>query len=396
MQSPNRSTMTTEVIIAARGEIPANLVRTVTQAAKVSPVCVVFDGDERGNETPPEVADLARVVRLPGKPSGCGHARHAGITSSEANLIILMDGHMTLPDGWLKATRKHHAQRRNHLTCCMMQSLDQHGKPLTDKPQGGAFLALKTREVCGTYWALSAKWNDPPKEPGPVAAIMGACYAFRRSWYDAIGQPLQVLRAWGGDEELLTLGTYCMGGHVHMLPVTVGHIYMAAHTGRIKTADESDAIWGNRLTVLHSIPMAPEETRDLCKWMAQTKRISGSRTDCTSGADKLKALWASGSRPWDQLKDAGVVRNLTEKEQAKCLDRTTIRNDERRAMLVPPPAAADDKPQIIMRHEVVCERCNAREPFRQSAGKREVGAFGIAYAKCFNCGHKGQIRTLHK
>ena len=387
--------VTTEIIIAARGELPVNLMRTVKACAEVAKVCVVFDGNEKGNEAPDGIKDYARVMRGPDTPQGCGQARHQGIITSDADLIVLVDGHMTFPKGWLTAIEKHHAHRRNHLTCCRTQSLDQSAIPLKDKPLGGAFLALKSKEVCSEHWALSAKWNKPPAKPGPISAIMGACYAFRRSWYDAIGQPLELLQAWGGDEEVLSLGTHFMGGHVVLLPVVVGHIYMASHVGRIKTADESDAIWANRYAIVDTIPMEPKEQDELTRWMLNTPRIRSLHMTVGAASQKLKAIWGFGKRSWQDLIDAGIVRPLTDKEQAACLGSKVLRDDAKRSL---PPAPPNDKAQIVQRvkPEERCERCNTLDPFRQVHGKRQTGAFGIAYARCFNCGHKAQIRIVQK
>jgi len=383
--------MKTEIVIAARGELAKNLNRTVEQASESAGVCVVFDGNERGNECPDYVLEKARVLRIDG-PCGCGAARHAGITSSEADLIVLCDGHMAFPRGWMDTIEGYHRKRHKHLACCRMQSLDQKGNPLSDKPQGGAFIAYRTTEVLQNHWGLSAKWNNPPAKAGPVAAVMGACYSFRRKWYDKIGQPLQILRAWGGDEEILSLSTHLMGGKVEMLPVTVGHIYMAAHNGRVKTADETEAIWANRYAIVDAMPMPEPEREGLRDWMSRSpkawRRVRG---ECKKAVE-LRAFLESGPVAWSSLKDAGVVRGLNKEEQAACLHLQNLKDDAKR--YTPPPAPEKDKSQVVVRHEPVCDRCGARNSFRQVAGRRNTGAFGTACSRCKNCGHKAQIRFL--
>tara|TARA_Y100000310_G_scaffold333780_1_gene412046 strand:+ start:1227 stop:2378 length:1152 start_codon:yes stop_codon:yes gene_type:complete len=381
--------MNTEIIIAARGELPENLMRTVKAAAKVAPVCVIFDGTEKGNEVPEGLKDLARVLQGPDIPQGCGQARHQGIITSEASLIVLVDGHMTFPRGWLDVIEKHHLRRTNHLTCCRMKSLDQSAKPMKDKPQGGAFLALKSREVGSEHWALSAKWNKPPAKAGPVPAVMGACYAFRRKWYAAIGEPLELLHAWGGDEEVLSLGTHFMGGHVHLLPVTVGHIYMASHTGRVKTADESAAIWGNRFAIVEALPIPEPERDNLRRWMNKSPRAFRDIPPTPEKAERLYRLWNLGKRSWEDLRSEGIVRELSTQEQKECLGKKPT-NDAKRH--TPPPAPEGDKAQIVSRPVERCERCDTINPFRQIRGRQRTGAFGIAYARCRHCGHKAQIR----
>ncbi len=384
--------MKTEIIIAARGELPQNLRRTINQAAAVAPVCVVFDGEESGNFLPERQPENVRWIFLKGRPRGCGKARHEGITTSKADLLVLCDGHMAFPDGWLDAIESYHAKRHKHLTCCRMQSLDQAGAPLPDNPQGGAFLALKSRETDGRYWALSAKWNDPPRDDGPVPAIMGACYAIKRKWYDAIGQPLRILNAWGGDEEILSVATHLMGGKVELLPVTVGHIYAAANKGRVKTADEKDAIRNNRHAIIDAIPMPDDERQDLHDWLSKSKGRPGAAYQQSKEVDALRKVLATGKRSWQDLKDARIVRPLTRAEQ----DRYLRRDRPQPAARPAPPAPENDKAQIVVRHDPVCGRCGSVNSFRQIAGRRNTGAFGIAYARCQKCGHKAQMRYIQR
>ena len=388
--------MNTEIIIAARGELPANLERTVEQAASVAPVSVIFDGHEKGNECPPKIAEKANIMRPWDVPQGCGAARHYGISMSEADLIVLVDGHMTFPKGWLEKIEKFHTRRSNFLTCCRMQSLDQSAKPLTDKPEGGAFIAYKSREVLNMFWALSAKWESERKTKGRISAVMGACYAFRKKWYKKIGEPLRMLRAWGGDEEILSLATHLMGGYVEILPIVIGHIYKANHVGRIRTADEDAAIWGNRYALIEALPMADDERAELTGWMRQSRRIINDLPAMPDACYEIRDVLSTGKRSWDEIKDAGIVRPLTEQEQAACLGeagKQKLRDNAQR----PKPANVPierSEPQVIQQTDTVCERCNAKNSFKQVRGRRNTGAFGIAYAKCNRCGHKAQVRFI--
>jgi len=56
---------------------------------------------------------------------------------------------------------------------------------------------------------------------------MGACYAFRRSWYLDIETPLYNVLGWGWEEEVLSIMTHIYGGEVRLLSQVVGHIYDA-------------------------------------------------------------------------------------------------------------------------------------------------------------------------
>ena len=123
--------MKTEVIIAARCEVPENLTRTVEQASKSADVCVVFDGDEPGNECPDAVRDAARVLRVDGRPSGCGYARNAGIESSEADLIVILDGHISLPRNWKQGFERQTWEASE----LAMSAVPGHGKHVGTAPE---------------------------------------------------------------------------------------------------------------------------------------------------------------------------------------------------------------------------------------------------------------------
>ncbi len=371
--------MTSEVIIAARGELPKNLIATVIRAAASTAVCVVFDGDEAGNECPPEVKAKARAIQIEGAPMGCGYARHVGIKSSAADVVIIMDGHMRLPKGWHAKIMAYHKTRKNHLTCFRCQHLDQQGKPDGKAVESGAIIRYKSSEAHGLNYALTAKWNTDKPEKGRIPCVLGACYAMRREWYAAIGQPLSILRAWGGDEEILSLSTWIMGGAVHLLPMAAGHIHAAASKGRIKTADEQDAIWANRYAIVDAVPMPETVRNELRRWLSASNRLNPRVPAMNDETRALAAVLAKGPRDFAWLCDNGIVRGYEQPEAAS---------------YKPPPAPDGDKAQIIVRKAEVCERCNAVNPFVQVAGRRNTAAFGMGYARCKRCGHKGQLRIL--
>jgi glycosyltransferase involved in cell wall biosynthesis/DNA-directed RNA polymerase subunit RPC12/RpoP len=371
--------MTSEVIIAVRGEMPENLIATVKQAKRSTDVCVVIDGEEAGNECPEEVKGMARVLLVEGEPVGCGYARHVGIESSKADVVIIMDGHMKLEKGWHAKIMQHHKNRKNHVACCRCRHLDQDGKPIGDPDESGALIRYKSTEPHGLKYALTAKWNPAKPSKGKIPCILGACYSMRREWYKQIGSPLSILRAWGGDEEVLSLATWIMGGTVYLLPVVAGHIYAAKNKGRIKTADEQDAIWANRYAVVDALPMPEIVRADLRKWLNSSNRMCKTVPRMNEETQALADVLATGPRSWSWLIDNGIIDGYEQPD-------TSAYN--------PPEAPKDDTPQVIVRQQEVCERCGALNPFVQITGRRNTAAFGLSYARCKRCGHKGQLRIM--
>ena len=393
-----------EIIIAVRGELLENLKRTVEAVVESAPVCIVYDGAEypQAGVKPKRIIPNERIrVEIPWEiPKGPGQARHYGITTSVADIVVLTDAHMTFPGGWIKEITAYlmDDRRKKHLLCCRTQSLDQNFNSLEKEVLNGAFLAVKTKEVCSEYWAVSAKWNRGGKKSGYINAVMGACYAMRREWYDEIGQPLNILAAWGGDEEILSIATHVMGGKIRLMPIICGHVYMATHTGRIVTADEHDRIWSNRFAVVDVLPATKKQKKELLAWLRQTRRISGDLSHCfpaerQQAIKQLAAVLRRGKCTWSDLIKRGNARCLTDEEQVKCLGSVIKRDDEKRA--APPSAPGNDKTQIVVRPVETCARCNAQNSFVKIAGQRHFASFSLAYARCVRCGHKAQIRVYN-
>jgi len=204
------------VIIPTRQERPDVLRATVEQAGAEADVCVIYDG-ERKQGLP------CREIEM-GTRNGPAQARHAGITTSSADVIVLTDSHMTFKKGWADAIAKAHKQEGNLLTCCRMEALRRSGRSYGEPIQGGAQLWLDITHNTMSL-PVAAIWNDPPRLRGKISCVMGACYGLRREWYDAIGQPLADLWGWGMEEETLSIKTHLAGGMVNLLPQVVGHMF---------------------------------------------------------------------------------------------------------------------------------------------------------------------------
>ncbi|MEY4940408.1 MAG: polypeptide N-acetylgalactosaminyltransferase 10 [Verrucomicrobiota bacterium] len=388
--------MKTEIIIACRGEIPANLERTVTAALAESPVCVVYDGMEspRFGEKPHRLAARPGLRILESRwrePRGCGQARHYGITTSAADTVIITDGHMTFPAGWVQRIAHHLAKHRKDVTCCSTQSLSANWAPLAGEVYHGAYLAINTVEpqvdISGPhveYFGIAAKWESGPEpESRTIQAPMGACYGMRREWYKAMGEPFEILEAWGGEEELLALCGYLCGGRTYLMPLTCGHVHAAPHQGRVI---HPAGRWANRLAILWAMPDM-EAAREIENHMRQTALkwsvIEGLITDERGERiERLRKHLASQPRKWAKA-CAALVRPRKD-------FRLTAQTQEPRRI---PPAPLSDKTQVVHRPAEVCARCHSVNPFRKIGGPRRYAAFRVSPARCWRCGHKAQIRT---
>lgn len=388
--------MRSEVIITCRGELPHNLNRTVAQAREQTNVCIVFDGSEKGNETPPGLDKACRIERPwdDCNPRGPGQARHYGIRTSKADVVILCDGHIKFGAGWHDKIVSHLAKNPKHITCMSTYNMTPKWEPLDDQILRGAFLALKTTEPqvdmhgpAREYFGICAKWTEDGPEQGVIPAPMGAVYGMTRKWYRAMGEPFSILEEWGGDEELMAICGWLCGGQTYLLDCLCGHIYSAPAKGRqIHPAGR----WANRLAIARSLP-DNEAAITIAMWMRKTRLpwavIDGLIKDRTSKIKKLLKHLTKQRRTWK-----GLVKHLVRPwtmPELRDLPEPKASTTKRL-----PPAPKDDVTQIIIQKAVQCERCNKLNSFKQVAGVRPMAGGKLKWCRCSNCGHKAQIRIV--
>jgi len=366
--------MTAEIIIAVRGESESNLKRTIGNIRKTSSakICLVMDGAEQPNYG--EIG-VDRIERPWSMPRGCGQARHYGIETSKAPIVIITDGHMQYPVGWADEVVGHLEKHPKDVTCCQMRHLNPDWSPETvGTPYSGAHIELFNREPCGGavwHWPIAAKWNKEFTRQGQISAPMGACYGMTRKHYAAMGKPLGILEDWGGDEELLAICGWLCGGRTWLLPIECGHVH--GHDGMFKRTvsrtQEVDRIV-NRGALADMLGESGRELLDFffATWPAD-ERAEQLWRQRKPRVDALAARLARQRRKWSDFVGAGWA--------------ITAENKEARQM---------QTPQVIHRTHDKCEACGAVGRIKQTSGMRDKGAFLQASAKCTRCGNRVQIR----
>lgn len=362
--------MRADIIIAARGEKPENLTRTVENVratlGRDDGLRVLLDGLHPGEVVCPGTSCVP--FTLWDRPRGCGQTRHHGITTSAAKYVVLIDGHMEFPPGWVDAICRHLARHPRDITCTRNRSVRPDWTPYGEI-DSGAHLHLHTTgpqtDIGGPvveYHGLSAKWNAGALA-GPVAAPMGACYGMRRDWYAKIGAPLGLLEAWGCDEELLGVCGWLCGGRTYCLPIGTRHMYAAP---RVNRAVDARDIWANRMAMLLAIPGIPDET---IRYVRQT-RLDWPYIDALVAArrDRIEALrahLAKQRRTFAGMVKAGLVK----------VNPATIQ--------APPAPVARSQPRHALM-PAACDRCG-------HGGLTPHVAVGEVYARCGSCGHRRRV-----
>ena len=207
---------------------------------------------------------------------GPAMTRHRGIdAATDADVIVIVDAHMTFNGDVLRAMAREVA-RRGGLLCAKCY----HNEGCTWEGgatyYAGADIHLRGEDQNGKQ-ALLWKWSAD-QEPGRRACIGGACYVFRRDWYYATGQCLSALPAWGCDEEALSITAWLSGAWPRVFDGCVAHRWRArtpwpsaARPIAISRAALISAVvadHGERSALLAYQGVQPLESTEVQRWRA--------------------------------------------------------------------------------------------------------------------------------
>lgn len=346
-------------------------------------------------------ADKVLVLR---EPRGCMAARHAGICKSTGRIIAVTDAHVRLPPGWVEElVRFHKPKARNKtVTCAAMRHADRNLEMIgCDKaPYCGCRITWKTNDRANGEHdgigpnALAAQWCAQQKPGEQIGCIMGAFYTFTRAWYEVLGRPWKVGTGWGGDEELLSIASWIMGGEVRMLPerFEVAHVMgQDAHNpNRWQLAlPDADALWLNRFRLPHLLPLSDSERAELLEHIS----LNGHTTLRNSWpillasdlerpeVKMLQAQFAPHRHEWDVFRNRFVDMPAP---TTSALATTAARIQAEASAGQPLQHISEPRmpQQILPNHpDDVCSLCDARNSFERykTRGNRR-------YYHCKHCG----------
>jgi len=302
-----------EIIISVRNELPHNLRRTTTNINMTlgpdDQMTVVLDGPHKIGEYHHDGQTLQPFTEW----RGCGQCRDYAIKASKAKYVILVDGHMTFPAGWVDEICAHLAKHPKDVTCCRMQGLGQHFEVLPEEIYHGCYLMLKHPHNSMKNWWICSQWNKgEPLEKGITGGIMGACYGMTREWYLKIGAPLTILKGWGGDEEILATCSWLMGGRCYLLPPVCGHIWAAKRNRPEVEYREKWEMWANHYAILDALPVPDAEYMDIKKHLNRGNDRNEKMTELLllrhDAIRHLRETLLSAPRNWQWLKDKKIIK----------------------------------------------------------------------------------------
>lgn len=241
LDKPTTRDLPVSVVIPALCE-GQNLVDTVAavhaNSGPLKPeIIVVDDGSDDG--APKRVStrfrDDKHVSVIKGPREGIARARNAGAEVARGEIVVFLDGHCHVPEGWLEPLIK----------------------PFEDAivgMSGPAFTSIRAPEMiaCGVTWSdpgLGCTWL-PAQTSGPVPFHIGACQAVRADTFALLGGFDAGMTRWGSEDIELCLRMWLMGYEVRAVPESL--VYHLFRESRPYSVDNSLILYNLlRLALLH-------------------------------------------------------------------------------------------------------------------------------------------------
>lgn len=204
--------------------------------------------------------------------TGPGCNRDRGIMAADGcDVVIVVDAHMRFRDDALRAMAKH-VRKHGGLVCAATHHNDKCSFTDPKSAYWGARMIWRARDrggVATPYAPLVARWAKKRQGPGEVSAVMGACYAFRRDWYIKAGRPLAILRAWGCDEEVLSIAAWMTGQKIEVVDRHVAHLYRSSTPWKLSPG-EIMRLHANRLAMVNAFVTPISERNELTAWLRRS------------------------------------------------------------------------------------------------------------------------------
>ena len=194
------------------------------------------------------------------KGLGTSYSRHLGVIKSSNEIIITCDAHMKFKPESLDNMAEYIADNEDALAC--LKCYHNEKMSFEEACYYGADL-LWVQEEKNNDRVLSAVWRKL-NSCGEIASVMGACYGFKKSSYNKIGQPWKLGVAWGLDEETISIAMRLIGGSVALLDYECSHLLKKQSSYNL-THNDTIGVWYNRIRNLYYLPIDNNTVNELHK-----------------------------------------------------------------------------------------------------------------------------------
>lgn len=209
-------------------------------------ILIVDDGSTDGSTAAYRTGN-GRVRVVDGGGMGVARARNLGARHATGEYVVFLDAHCRVSPEWLEG---------------LIEAL----APADVCVAGPTFTRLEQGEPrgCGMVWkdaTLDPSWYEPASDlPYNVPLTTGACQAFRRSTFDAVGRYEEGFTRWGFEDVEICLRAWLLGYRVAVGPAAVVAHYFREN--RNYEVDDVDITY-NFLRMIHLHFSAPRIRRVL-------------------------------------------------------------------------------------------------------------------------------------
>ncbi|XP_033097618.1 polypeptide N-acetylgalactosaminyltransferase 1-like [Anneissia japonica] len=227
------------VILVYHNEAWSTLLRNVHSIINRSPrdllseIILVDDASDQehlGKKLEEYVAKLPvpiNIQRMP-KRAGLIRARMRGADVAKGNVLVFLDSHCEVTEGWMEPLLARIHANRDTAVCPVIDVISdetfgyQHG----NDPQMGGF-----------GWSLFFKWYGVPKreivrrrgdptEPVRSPTMAGGLFAISKDYFEELGRYDPGFDIWGGENLELSFKIWMCGGTLEFVPCShVGHVF---------------------------------------------------------------------------------------------------------------------------------------------------------------------------
>ena len=189
-----------------------------------------------------------RVIRLKQR-EGLIRARLAGANQAKGQILIFLDSHIEVTNGWLEPILSEISSDRTRIILPVVDNIDF-------KTMGYADWEYNERTRGGIDWAFLWTFIEPDArfadtfpgndetDPFPSPTMVGCAFAIDRVFFYKSGSYDKEMRIWGGENLEMSIRVWLCGGSMLTLPCShIGHIFReySPYTSMLDREDHATA-----------------------------------------------------------------------------------------------------------------------------------------------------------
>lgn len=226
----------TTIIIVFHNEAWSTLIRSLYSIANRTPrsllkeIILIDDASERDHLKEPLDAFLThkfnfptRIYRMPSR-TGLIRGRLKGSSMADTPVIIFLDAHIEVSDGWMEPLlHELNVERATVIS------------PVIDVINEQSFKYQFVNTVLGSFtWKLSFTWTTlqrsmqtgDPSDPVKTPTMAGGLFAIRKDYFEEIGTYDAGMDVWGAENLEISFRVWLCGGRLLISPCShVGHVF---------------------------------------------------------------------------------------------------------------------------------------------------------------------------